>query len=509
MNIVSMIETAARANPDAIAISWIDRPIWTYRELMARASSLAAGLRARGLEPGDRVTMAMSNSVSFYEVLLGAWIAGLAPSPQNCRLHPAEIAYAAGDCGSRICFSTHDLTEGLAGHMPSGCALIDVDSAQYAALHDHGDLPITPRAPTDLAFLFYTSGTTGKPKGAMHTHRTLVSMAVSFLADSGAVANDHILHMAPMSHASGFLGLSYLARARNNVVLPTGAFDVGKIRRALAAFGPLSFFAVPTIVRRLMSAGVLDRESIARIHRIFFGGAPMYVEDLHQAIEVFGRDRLWHLYGQGETPNTITHLPPHLFGEPGSEGYDQRLASVGVPRSGVLVRVLRDDGVETACGEIGEVVVQGDTLMAGYWNRPDATAATLKDGWLHTGDLGRLDERGYLTLVDRSKDLIISGGSNIYPREIEEVLLTHAAVAECAVIGLPDKEWGEIPYAFIVPNGAAPEPSSLDDLILANLARYKRPKDYCFLKELPKSAYGKILKTELRKLLADKLTDQT
>jgi long-chain acyl-CoA synthetase len=344
MNVVSLIENAARSHPDAIAVSWIDRPIWSYRELFARASSLAAGLRASGCAPGDRIVMAMSNSTTYYEVLLGAWIAGLVPSPQNCRLHPAEIGYAAGDCGARFCFSTPDLTEGLKSHMPDGCVLIDVDDATFAALHGHGSLAVEARAPTDPALLFYTSGTTGKPKGAIQTHRTLVSMIVGFLADSGAVVDDHILHMAPMSHASGFLGFAYLARARNQVIVPTGSLDGGLLRRALDAFGPLSFFAVPTIVRRLCQPGMLDAGNIANIHTIFFGGAPMYVEDLKVAIEVFGAERLWHLYGQGETPNTITHLPPRLFGTPDSPGYEDRLASVGIARSGMLVCIFRDDG---------------------------------------------------------------------------------------------------------------------------------------------------------------------
>jgi len=329
MNIVSLIETAARANPDATAISWIDQPLWTYSELMARASTLAGGLRRKGLAPGDRVTLAMSNSPAFYEVLLGAWIAGLVPSPQNCRLHPAEIGYAAGDAGSKICFSTADLTRSLEGRLPDHCQLIDVDSSLYASLHGHGDLAITPRAPTDPALLFYTSGTTGKPKGAIQTHRTLTAMIVGFLADSGAVVDDHILHMAPMSHASGFLGFCYLARGRNQVILPTGSLDGENIRRALTAFSPLSFFAVPTIVRRMMDPEVLAPDLIPNIHRIFFGGAPMYVEDLKQAIDAFGVERLWHLYGQGESPNTITYLPPRLFGSPDDPDYERRLASVG------------------------------------------------------------------------------------------------------------------------------------------------------------------------------------
>ena len=503
MNVAALIETAARANPEVTAVSWIDRPLWTYSELMARAGSLAAGLRAMGLAPGDRVTLAMSNSPGYYEVLLGAWTAGLVPAPQNCRLHPAEIAYAAGDCGAKVCFSTPDLTESLRAHLPADCALVDVDSAAYARLHGHGTISVTPRGAIDPALLFYTSGTTGKPKGAIHTNRTLTAMIVSFLADSGAVVDDHILHLAPMSHASGFLGLCYLARARNNVILPTGALDAETLGRALRAFGPLSFFAVPTVVRRLTDGGLLDPALIPGIHRIFFGGAPMYVEDLKRAIEAFGSERLWHLYGQGESPNTITHLPPRLFGTPGDPGYEARLASVGVARSGVLVRVLREDGSEADAGEIGEVAVQGDTLMGGYWQRPEATEATLRDGWLHTGDLGCLDALGYLTLVDRSKDMIISGGSNIYPREIEEVLLTHPAVAECAVIGLPHAEWGEVPFAFVVLLGSQPDPGDLDALCLSRLARYKRPRGYRFVDDLPKSAYGKILKRELRDLAAE------
>lgn len=502
MNVVALIEAAARSHPDAVAVSWIDRPLWTYAELMARAGSLAAGLRQMGLAPGDRVTMAMSNHPAFYEVLLGAWFAGLTPSPQNCRLHPAEIAYAAQDCQARACFATPDLTDRLRDHLPRECVLIDVDSSAYAQLHGHGTLAVEPRAPTDPAGLFYTSGTTGKPKGAVHTNRTVVSMIVSFLADSGTVVDDNILHLAPLSHASGFLGLAYLVRGRNNVILPTGGLDAETLARALDAFGPLSFFAVPTIVRRLMDPALLDPRLIRHVRRIFFGGAPMYVEDLKRALEVFGPDRLWHLYGQGESPNTITHLPPRLFGDPTDPGYEARLASVGVPRSGVLVRVAREDGTDAGVDEIGEVLVQGDTLMAGYWNRPEATAEALRDGWLHTGDLGKLDARGFLTLVDRSKDMIISGGSNIYPREIEEVLLTHPAVAECAVIGAPDPEWGEAPVAFIVARGAPPSPEALDALCLAQLARYKRPRSYRFLADLPKSPYGKILKRELRELAA-------
>jgi long-chain acyl-CoA synthetase len=501
VNIVSLIEAGARVHADSPAISWIDRPVWTYAELLDHAKTLAAGLRATGLQPGDRVVMAMSNVPAYYEVLLGIWVAGLVAAPQNCRLHPAEMAFAAQDCGARLCLATPDLAPALSSAMAGTCPVMDVDSAAFAALHGHGFAEVAPRDAADPALLFFTSGTTGKPKAAILTHRSLTAMLVSFLADSGAVVDDHILHIAPMSHASGFLGLSYLTRGRNNVILPTGAFDPELVRRSAAAFGPLSFFAVPTIVRRLLEPDEIDDGTIANIHRIFFGGAPMYVEDLKRAIARLGTGRLWHLYGQGESPNTITHLPPHLFGSPDDAGYEERLASVGVPRSGVAVRILRADGSEAVEGEVGEVAVQGDTLMAGYWNRPDATAEALKDGWLHTGDLGHMNTRGFLTLVDRSKDMIISGGSNIYPREIEEVLLTHPGVAECAVIGAPDPEWGETAIAFIVPTADMPDASALDAHVLAQLARYKRPRAYHRISDLPKSAYGKVLKTELRRLI--------
>jgi len=501
MNIATLIYATARRVPDALAISWIDQPVWNYGQLWIRASSLAAGMQASGLLPGDRVLMAMSNSIHYYEVMLAAWIAGLVPSPQNCRLHPAEMGFAARDNGASICFSTPELTSSLHAHLPKECRLVDVESETFAGMHVDAPLEIQHRDATDPALLFYTSGTTGRPKGAIHTHRTLTSMSVCFLADSQSGEDDHILHLAPMSHASGFFGMSYLLRGRNHVILPTGAQNSEFFTRALSKFSPLTFFAVPTVVRRMLDPDLFPRELISRIHRIIIGGAPLYVSDYKDAIKVFGAKRLWQIYGQGESPNTITHLSVDLLGAPDSAGYEERLASVGIARSGLAVRIMREDGTMAKDDEVGEVVVQGDTLMGGYWNRPDATGETLKDGWLHTGDLGRMDRHGFLTLVDRSKDVIISGGSNIYPREIEEVLLTHPDVSECAVIGIPHPEWGEVPLAFIVPAGDAPTPEALEQHCLAHIGRYKRPSGYRFVTELPKSAYGKYLKSALRQLV--------
>ncbi len=221
-------------------------------------------------------------------------------------------------------------------------------------------------------------------------------------------------------------------------------------------------------------------------------------EDLKRAAAHFGTMRLWQLYGQGEAPCTISYMPPHLIEAALNDGDDKRLGSVGIPRSGVALRIVSEAGEPCATGEVGEVAVSGDVVMAGYWGREEASAQAIRGGWLHTGDLGFMDENGYLTLVDRSKDMIISGGSNIYPREIEEVLLLHPAIAECSVIGVADAEWGEVPVAFVVASGERPAREAFDTLCLDHLARYKRPRDYIFVDELPKSSYGKILKSALR-----------
>jgi acyl-CoA synthetase (AMP-forming)/AMP-acid ligase II len=231
---------------------------------------------------------------------------------------------------------------------------------------------------------------------------------------------------------------------------------------------------------------------------MFYGGAPMYLENLKSALATFG-PRLWQGYGQGETPNTITYLSKAMHVDDGHPRHEQRLASVGVARTGVEVRIVNDDGRDVPTGEIGEIICRSDVTMAGYWNNPDATAKALRDGWLWTGDMGAFDEDGFLTLKDRSKDVIISGGSNIYPREVEEVLLQHPDVLEVSVVGRHHEDWGEEVVAFVVPKpGRTVRDADLDALCLENIARFKRPKQYVRIDELPKNSYGKILKTELR-----------
>ena len=257
-----------------------------------------------------------------------------------------------------------------------------------------------------------------------------------------------------------------------------------------------------TIVKRLVdhaeSTGIGPDDAARSFKTIVYGGAPMYLADIERALRVMG-PRFVQIYGQGETPMTATALSRAHLVDATHPRHAERLASVGVPQTPVRVRVVDEAGRDRPRGEPGEVVVQGDTVMAGYWRNPEATASTVRDGWLWTGDVGSLDADGFLTLMDRSKDLLISGGSNIYPREVEEVLLTAPGVAEVAVVGAPDPEWGEVVVAFVVPRpGQQPTEAALDAHCLERIARFKRPKHYLFVDSLPKNNYGKVLKTELR-----------
>jgi long-chain acyl-CoA synthetase len=276
------------------------------------------------------------------------------------------------------------------------------------------------------------------------------------------------------------------------VIPESSHFEPEEIFALLERWPDTSFFAAPTMVARLLASPAARRPE--KLKTIVYGGAPMYLADCLRAIELFG-PRLYNLYGQGESPMTITGLPQAFH-----ESASSVLATCGFARTGVEVKIFDDEDRELPPGETGEIVTRSDCVMAGYWRNPEATASALRGGWLHTGDLGSLDAQGFLTLRDRSKDMIISGGSNIYPREIEEVLLRHPAVAECSVVGRPHPEWGEQVVAFLVTKLPV-KTEELDDLCKANIARFKRPREYRFVEALPKNNYGKVLKTELRRLL--------
>ncbi|MDO8875309.1 MAG: AMP-binding protein [Pseudolabrys sp.] len=471
------------------------RVVMTYGQLAERAARIAGSLRDRfKLNPGDRVAIAAKNSPDYLALLYGIWHAGLAAVPANAKLHGAELGYILEHSGARVCFASPGIDAEIAPHAPKSLErLIAIGSADYNLLLTADATDVVPRAGSDLAWLFYTSGTTGKPKGAMLTHRNLNIASHAYAAEVDSVSpGDAILHAAPMSHGSGLYIMQHVARLGVQVVPESGGFEPDEVFALIDHWPRLSMFAAPTMIKRLVDAP--GGCNVENIRTLIWGGAPMYVEDCLRALDRFG-PRLAQIYGQGESPMTITTLTKQDIADRDHPRWRERLASCGKPYACVEVMVADADDKPVAAGETGEILVRGDVVMAGYWQNEEATAASLRGGFLHTGDVGAFDAEGYLTLKDRSKDLIISGGSNIYPREVEEVLLTHKAVREVSVIGRPDADWGEAVVAYVV--GDVPR-AELDALCLSHIARFKRPKDYVFVDALPKNNYGKILKTELR-----------
>jgi long-chain acyl-CoA synthetase len=413
------------------------------------------------------------------------------------------VAFILEDSGAKAVFAPPDWIAGLAqasstlGRAPD---VIEAGSVGYHALFAE-PMPVSGVADDALAWLFYTSGTTGRPKGAMLTHANLCAMAQGYLTYVDAVgAYDCLLHAAPMSHGSGLYLVPYVLAGAAQVIPESGGFDPAEVFALVATHRGVGMFAAPTIVRRLVEYAEAHGPSLEGLRTVVYGGGPMYVADLLRALDVMG-PRFAQIYGQGESPMTITALAKRFVNDRAHPRHLARIASVGLPQSGVEVCVRDESGRLLPAGDVGEVCVRGNVVMPGYWNNREASAKALRDGWLWTGDLGAFDEEGFLTLKDRSRDLIISGGANIYPREVEEVLLTHPAVAEVSVVGRPDAQWGEVVVAFVVARGPQPSRADLDAHCLASIARFKRPKEYRFVSELPKNNYGKVLKTELRALL--------
>ncbi|WP_202349532.1 AMP-binding protein [Mycobacterium paraintracellulare] len=492
VNLFAMLDQAASRHPHRGAVYHGTRRLCTWNELRDRALRLATSLRQQHAAAA-RIAIATHNRPEIVELMFAIWAAGCVVVPINYKLHPREMAEILDDAGAARVFASAAIGGELASITTT--PMETFESEDYSRR-----LAAAPSAPprTDpsaLAWLFYTSGTTGRSKGAMLSHRNLTAMTVAHLADiDDPDERCSLLHAAPMSHGSGLYVLPYVLRAARQVVPASGAFDPDEFLDLCEHHPAGSAFLAPTMVQRLVGTG---RARPANLKSIVYGGGPMYVESLRKAIAAFG-PIFAQIYGQGESPMTITGLrrADHESGD------DAILGSVGYARSGMDVAVLRADGDPAPVDEIGEIVCRGDAVMSGYWRNPDATRATLKEGWLYTGDMGSFDARGFLTLRDRSKDVVISGGSNIYPREVEEVLLEHPAVAEACVVGTPDAEWGEVVVAFVVGTGDPVDPAALDAHLLARIARFKRPKRYEFVDELPKNSYGKVLKRELRARLA-------
>ncbi|HET7408915.1 MAG TPA: AMP-binding protein [Paracoccaceae bacterium] len=498
MNLSMGLAQVAARQPDAPAILWEGGSL-SYGEFEDRVARIAGALRAR-VEAGGRIGMVMENGPEFLPVLFGIWRAGLTAIPVNARLHPREHAWILDNAEAGLCLASPALAEGLGDLAP--CPVLSVPGEYWAELMAGPRVGAVDSPPDTPAWVFYTSGTTGRPKGAVLTFRNLLAMSWAYSADVERVGPDDIrLHAAPMTHGSGIYAIPFVLGGAQNLIPPPG-FDPEEVFRVLARRRNVSFFAAPTMVARLVNHPAAPASDHPGLKTLEYGGAPMYMADLKRALEVFG-PRLYQLYGQGEVPMTITHVTKAMHADAGHPRYWERLASSGCPRTGCEIAIIDDNWVVQPPGAEGEIATKSDCVMAGYLDNPQATAATIRKGWLRTGDVGVIDAEGFLHIKDRSKDLIISGGMNIYPREIEEVLLTDASVLECAVVGRPSDRWGEEVVAFVVAHeGAEIDPAALDRLCLDNLARFKRPKEWCVVDRLPKNNYGKILKTELRESLS-------
>ena len=486
MNLFATLDQAAARFGDCGAVYLGEHRLFTWNQLRDRALRLAATL-AQAYTAGTRIAIASENRPELVELFYAVWAAECVVVPINYKLHPREMVQILQDSGASIVFASAKIGLGALAPVPVEI----IGDGHYERRFSTAPAVSPTTDPSALAWLFYTSGTTGRSKGAMLSHRNLTAMTLAHLADIDSPdQNCSLLHGAPMSHGSGLYIAPYVLRGARQVLPASGSFDPDEFLDLCAHHPGSTAFLAPTMIQRLLDTG---RGRPPNLRSIVYGGGPMYVESLKNALAAFG-NIFAQIYGQGESPMTITGLrrTDHDSVD------DAVLGSVGYARSGVEVRVLDAAGVPTPSGVVGEIVCRGDVVMSGYWNNPQASAETLRDGWLYTGDLGSFDGRGYLTLRDRSKDVVISGGSNIYPREVEEALLEHPGVAEACVVGAPDAEWGEVVVAFIV--GCADE-RSLDAHLLARIARFKRPKRYLVVDELPKNSYGKVLKRELRERL--------
>lgn len=489
MNIAHWLATAARTWPQRPAIYCGEALRYCYGDLLQMVCARARDLASHGIRPGDRVAFFARNDPDYIAAMHAVWWLGGVVVPINHKLHPREAMWILDHCGASLCFTDSG------GTFPGRVEL-------KLAASVSGSVEITPPAPRagdDLAWLFYTSGTTGRPKGVMLSHDNLTRMTLSYALDvDRPQQGDHMLYAAPMSHGAGLYMFAQIRAAGAHLVPESRGFDSGEILDLAGRYGGLVFFAAPTMVKRLVSAARAAGHEGAGIRTIIYGGGPMYAADIDEALAVFG-PRFVQIYGQGETPMTISALSRELVADETAPNWRARRSSVGIAQGATEVAILDGDDRPLPAGQTGEICVRGPTVMLGYWRNPDASAITLRNGWLHTGDLGHLDADGFLWLTDRSKDVIISGGANIYPREVEEVLLQHPSVFETAVIGEPEPEWGEQVVAFVVFHpGRTASPAELEQWCRERIAAFKRPRRYVEMPALPKNSYGKILKTALR-----------
>ena len=501
MNLSQFLTDTSRRHPNDIGLVWGD-VTWTWAELEARSTAFAAALRDRyGLQKGDRLLVQSANCNQMFEAAFACWKLGCIWVPANFRQTPEDVAWLAASSGAKGLLAGAEFADHIAAC--DGVAFTVTiggagDNDYDALVAAHADASVTAAVVDrdDPAWFFFTSGTTGKPKAAVLTHGQMAFVVTNHLCDlmPGTGPDDASIVVAPLSHGAGIHQLTQVAHGVKTI-LPGGTrFDAAEVWRLIAQWRVTNAFTVPTIVKLLVEHPSVHDHDHSSLRYVIYAGAPMYRADQIRALEVLG-PVLVQYFGLGEVTGNITVLPPvhHSVDDAA-----MRIGTCGFARTGMQVQVQDATGREVAAGETGEVAVIGPAVFAGYHDNSEANAKAFRDGWFLTGDLGHMDAEGFLYLTDRASDMYISGGSNIYPREIEEKVLQHPAISECAVLGIPDPTWGEVGIAVCVARGDAPDSAALLEWLAAKVPRYKMPKSVVFWTEMPKSGYGKITKKLIR-----------
>ena len=516
INLGQLLTQTAKLFPDRPGLIRGERQ-WAWREIDERVDAMVAALRHQGLRKGDRILVQSRNNLQLFESCWVAFRLGCVWVPINFRLTPPEVAYLGASSGARAMIYEPDFAE----HADAVCAasealehLICIGTARaeeqsYEELVERhrGLEPFEERVGyDDPLWFFYTSGTTGKPKAGVLTHGQMTFVVTNHLADliPGTTERDCSIAVAPLSHGAGIHALLNVARGAATVLPSEDRLDPESFWQLVELYKVSNLFTVPTIVKMLVEHPAVDRYDHSSLRYMIYAGAPMYRADQKLALRKLGKV-LVQYFGLGEVTGCITVLPPAMHSIEDDDP-EAPVGTCGRPRTGMQVAILDEDLQPVAPGTIGEICCRGPAVIVGYNDNPEATAKALRGGWFHTGDLGRMDERGLLYITGRESDMYISGGSNVYPREVEEVLLTHPGVAEVAVVGVPDPKWGEAGVAVVVRRPGA-EPVD-EARILGHLdgrcARYRWPRQVFFWESLPRSAYGKITKKDVYRLLVER-----
>jgi fatty-acyl-CoA synthase len=521
MNLAYMLTQNARRHGERIGFIWGDRS-FTWREIEAKVSALAAALAARDVAKGDRILVHSKNCDEMFWSMFAAFRLGAVWVPTNFRLMPDEVTWLATDSGAKGFLCHGDFPDHAAAVKAASSALAFTwrigDTGSFGersvadAIAAHADAKVEEAEVdyNDPCWFFFTSGTTGRSKAAVLTHGQMAFVVTNHLADlmPGTTEADASLVVAPLSHGAGVHQLVQAARGVPTILLPTEKFDIAEAFRLIEAHRVTNIFTVPTILKMLVEHPAADKYDHSTLRYVIYAGAPMYREDQKAALKKLG-GVLVQYFGLGEVTGNITVLPPALH-DP-DDGPHARIGTCGFERTGMQVSIQDDNGKELKPFETGEICVIGPAVFAGYYDNPEANAKAFRDGWFRTGDLGHVDEEGFVYITGRASDMYISGGSNIYPREVEEKILTHPAIGEVAVLGVPDPFWGEVGVAVCVAREDAKPVSEaeLAAFLAPKVPRYKMPKRFFFWEALPKSGYGKVPKRmvrdelEARGLLAD------